>query len=75
MKNGGGPACLRLRAMLTESEFTELDDRFEVTNERLEKLREEVKTRYPSTLKLSDLACSDFAEESVAISKAIAGLS
>ena len=75
MKNGGGPACLRLRAMLSESEFAGLDDRFDATNERLELLRDKVKARYPVSLKLSDLENFDFAEESVDISKAIAGLS
>ncbi len=75
MKNGGGPACLRLRAMLTAAELTKLDDRYRVTAARIEKLRREVIARYPQTLILNDLVRADFAEHSAAASKAIADFS
>ena len=62
MKNGGGPACLRLRAMLTADQVSTMGDRFRVTESRLSKLRSHVEKWYPSRLVLNDFARLDFAE-------------
>jgi len=74
MKNGGGPACLRLRAMLTVEQLSLLGDRFKVTEKRLARLRSEVMQRYPATLSLNDLARLDFAENAIATAKVMAAL-
>ncbi|MCY2983790.1 MAG: N-succinylarginine dihydrolase [Planctomycetota bacterium] len=74
MKNGGGPACLRLRVMLSPTQLKEVDDRFMVTEERLIKLRTEVNNWYPGSIELSDLARLDFAEHVVMAAKTIASL-
>ena len=65
MKNGGGPACLRLRAMLTADQVSTMGDRFRVTESRLSKLRSHVEQWYPTHLKLNDLARLDFAEHAM----------
>ena len=72
MKNGGGPACLRLRAMLTVDQLQFLGDRFRVTDRRIARLRSEVMQRYPSTLSLNDLARLDFALQAIETAKALA---
>lgn len=71
MKNGGGPACLRLRVTLNQTQLHGMDDRFKITDERLTKLRAEVNKWYPSSVELSDLARLDFATHVV---KAVATL-
>lgn len=65
MKNGGGPACLRLRAMLTADQISILGDQFRVTESKLSKLRSHVEQRYPNRLDLNDLARLDFAEHAM----------
>lgn len=74
MKNGGGPACLRLRTMLTTEQVSLLGDRFRVTETRMARLRSEVIQRYPTTLSLSDLARFDFALQAIATAKVLAAL-
>lgn len=74
MKNGGGPACLRLRAMLTVDQLSLLGDRFRVTETRMARLRSEVIRRYPASLSLSDLARLDFALQAIAAAKVLAAL-
>lgn len=74
MKNGGGPACLRLRAMLTIEQLSLLGDRFRVTDARIARLRSEVMQSYPASLSLSDLGRLDFAEQAIAAAKALAAL-
>ena len=74
MKNGGGPACLRLRAMLSIDQLSFLGDRFRVTETRMARLRSEVIQRYPASLSLSDLHRLDFAEQAIAAAKALAAL-
>ncbi len=74
MKNGGGPACLRLRTMLTVDQLSLLGDRFRVTDKLITRLRSEVMQRYPANLSLSDLARLDFALHAIAAAKALAAL-
>ena len=74
MKNGGGPACLRLRALLTVNQLSLLGDRFRVTETRMARLRSEVIQRYPTTLSLSDLARLEFALQAIAAAKVLAAL-
>ncbi len=74
MKNGGGPACLRLRVMLSPTQLEGVDDRFLVTEERLTNLRTLVNRWYPGSIDPSDLARLDFAEHVTKAAKTIASL-
>lgn len=75
MRNGGGPACLRLRVMLNAEELGMLDGRYRATHERTEQLRKIVMNSYPESLTLADLQRLEFAEHATHISKTIAALS
>jgi succinylarginine dihydrolase len=74
MKNGGGPACLRLRVMLSPTQQMGIDDQFMITNDKLIKLRREVNKWYPVAIELSDLARLDFAEHVTLATKTITSL-
>lgn len=72
MKNGGGPACLRLRASLTPLQIAQIPDTMAITPESLGTLRKLVETEYPEKLEPSDFANPDFAEHCERISLQIA---
>ncbi len=74
MKNGGGPACLRLRVMLNADELSQLDNRFCASEQRIEWLRGIVTSDYPESLTMDDLQRLDFAEHATAVAKKIAEL-
>ncbi|HEY2662597.1 MAG TPA: N-succinylarginine dihydrolase [Caulobacteraceae bacterium] len=50
MKNGGGPACLRLRVAMTVEELAAADPRFMVDANKLADLEAWVEARYPDDL-------------------------
>ena len=50
MRNGGGPACLRLRVALTAEEQAAVDQRFMLNPAKLADLEAWVGARYPETL-------------------------
>ena len=75
MRNGGGPACLRLRAMLNREQLSNLGIRFKANENRISRLRSEVTRCYPDSIALSDLARLDFAEHALSTAKRIAALS
>lgn len=54
MKNGGGPACLRLRVPVTPMEFEHLNKRFLLTTRKLEDLKIWVKDVYPTSFSLEE---------------------
>ena len=56
MQNGGGPACLRLRVVLTEREMTAAHQGVFFTDTLYEKLVDWVKRHYREELRLEDLA-------------------
>jgi succinylarginine dihydrolase len=56
MRNGGGPACLRLRVVLTAADLTALDGRVLLTPERLAALEAWVRRHYREELTVADLA-------------------
>lgn len=56
MKNGGGPACLRLRVVLTESEIQKAAQGVFLTAGLLEKLTAWVNRHYRESLSPADLA-------------------
>ncbi|MEM7473638.1 MAG: N-succinylarginine dihydrolase [Planctomycetota bacterium] len=59
MANGGGPACLRLRVTLTDSELAAVDPRFRVDSENLDKLRQVIEREYPDRLAFEDFQDSE----------------
>ncbi len=64
MRNGGGPACLRLRVVLTESELAALAGRAILDEARIVALEEIVRQRYRDRLESSDLADPALLDES-----------
>ena len=64
MKNGGGPACLRLRAVLTEKEYNALHKGVIFDTILYQKLTHWIKKHYRDRLKVSDLADPKLLDES-----------
>lgn len=63
MRNGGGPACLRLRVVMTEAERAATGDRVLVDDQRLDELESWIEHHYRDELTVDDLADADLAEE------------
>jgi succinylarginine dihydrolase len=55
MRNGGGPACLRLRVVLTQEEFQQVHAPVLLTRELYQRLREWVVKHYRDRLAVDDL--------------------
>lgn len=55
MRNGGGPACLRLRILMNQAELQSLNGRALLTPERYEQLKTHISATYPDRLRLEDL--------------------
>lgn len=64
MKNGGGPACLRLRVVLTEEEEKACNHSFFLTEELYQKLTEWVKKHYRDNMTENDLKDPAILQES-----------
>ena len=56
MQNGGGPACLRLRVPLTDSELDAVHPGVVITEESADRLQQWIETWYPESLDPRDLA-------------------
>lgn len=56
MKNGGGPACLRLRAVLTQQEFAAMNHRFLLTEPLYNDLQAWIQKHYRDRLHPDDLS-------------------
>lgn len=63
MRNGGGPACLRLRVVMTEAEQLATGRRVLVDEQRLNSLEAWVEQHYRDELSVTDLADPAFADE------------
>jgi len=63
MKNGGGPACLRLRFVLTEDEINHMNPQVLLTDELYKKLIDWVEDHYRDQLSPEDLADPKLLEE------------
>jgi len=63
MRNGGGPACLRLRVVLRQDELDALDGSVIVDDSLLARLEAWVDTHYRSELAPDDLGDPDLVEE------------
>ncbi|MEM1037133.1 MAG: N-succinylarginine dihydrolase [Pseudomonadota bacterium] len=63
MKNGGGPACLRLRVVMTAEERAAMHQGVLLDEAKIDALQAVVRATYRDRLSVSDLADSAFAEE------------
>ncbi len=63
MRNGGGPACLRLRVAMTDDQIAECHQGVMLDDDRIDALQDVVRTTYRDTLSPADLADPRFAEE------------
>ena len=64
MRNGGGPACLRLRVVLTEQELARVNANFILDDQLFSRLDRWVDKHYRDELRTSDLADPDLLDES-----------
>ena len=64
MRNGGGPACLRLRVALTEQELARVNANFILDDQLFSRLNRWVDKHYRDELRASDLADPDLLVES-----------
>lgn len=71
MRNGGGPACLRLRVVLTEEESAAMHQGIILTDARYEELRAWVQTHYRETLSPNDLRDPKLVDEVQAAMEAL----
>jgi len=63
MQNGGGPACLRLRVVLTEEERAALPSGAFITEDRFHQLCDWVRRHYRDRLTVEDLADASLVDE------------
>ncbi|MBV7255614.1 N-succinylarginine dihydrolase [Pacificimonas sp. WHA3] len=59
MRNGGGPACLRLRVAVSEAACAAIDDRFLLDEAKADRLERLVETHWPEEIAPADLASPD----------------
>jgi len=71
MRNGGGPACLRLRVVMTEAEIAAAHQGSFLDEAKIDALQAVVRKHYRDELSPSDLADPAFAEECRAARAAI----
>ncbi|WP_411818007.1 N-succinylarginine dihydrolase [Hyphococcus sp. DH-69] len=71
MRNGGGPACLRLRVVLSEEEAAAVNPNFILDDAQITRLEEWVKAHYRDHVLPEDLRDPAFMEESFAAMEAL----
>ncbi|MEL6568598.1 MAG: N-succinylarginine dihydrolase [Pseudomonadota bacterium] len=71
MRNGGGPACLRLRVVLTDAELAGVHGGVVLDEAKINKLQDVVRLTYRDALSPSDFADPDFAVEALEAYEAI----
>lgn len=74
MRNGGGPACLRLRVVLSEAELAAVNPQFLLDDAGFDALEDWVKKHYRDRLLPDDLKDPAFMEESLAAIDALTRL-
>lgn len=74
MRNGGGPACLRLRVVMSEAEAAAANQHFILDGEKISKLEDWVKAHYRDRVAPDDLRDPAFMEESLAAMQALTDL-
>lgn len=71
MQNGGGPACLRLRVVLTEAELAAMHQGILITDDLLDTLDAHITQYYRTTLCPDDLADPLLVDEAIAAHEAL----
>lgn len=71
MRNGGGPACLRLRVVLSEAEARAVNANFILNEEKITRLEGWVKDHYRDRVVPGDLQDPEFMDESFAAMQAL----
>lgn len=74
MQNGGGPACLRLRVVLTPEELAATNSKMLLTPARYEQLCDWVRAHYRETLDPGDIADPELMKESFAALDALTSI-
>lgn len=74
MRNGGGPACLRLRIVLSDDEAAAADQHFILDDAKIDALESWVKTHYRDRVTPDDLHDPAFMEESFTAMQALTDL-
>jgi succinylarginine dihydrolase len=74
MRNGGGPACLRLRVVLNDDELKAVHPGFLLDEGKIDRLEEWVKTHYRDRLSPEDLHDPSFLDEVRAALDDLAGI-
>ena len=74
MSNGGGPACLRLRVVLTKEELRQTNHEFLLDEQRIDELEAWVKANYRESLLPADLADPQLLQESYQALESLAKL-
>ena len=74
MKNGGGPACLRLRICLDEAQIAALPKGLRMDPDRLTALEHWVDAHYRERLAVTDLADARLVAEHASALTSLAGL-
>ena len=65
MAGGGGPACLRLRVELSDSQIASIPEGFRLTPERIDWLESWIRKYYPRQLTGQDLADPEMAKHAL----------
>jgi succinylarginine dihydrolase len=73
MKNGGGPACLRLRVALSEAALAAVDPRFLVDAAKLDRLERLVEQWWPEAIAPAELANAELWRQCLAAHDALLG--
>lgn len=63
MRNGGGPACLRLRVAVSQKAFAAIDPRFLVDEAKCDLLEQVVMREWPEAIAPDDLGSADLWEQ------------
>ncbi len=71
MRNGGGPACLRLRVVLSEDEAAAANQNFILDGAKITKLEDWVRAHYRDRLTPDDLRDPEFMTESLTAMQAL----
>ncbi len=74
MNNGGGPACLRLRVVLSAAEQAKIHQGIVLTSDLADRLEAWVSTHYREELRPDDLRDPNLIDESYAAIEALAGI-
>jgi succinylarginine dihydrolase len=59
MRNGGGPACLRLRVLLNYDDYLKLSSRYMFTSKKYEELKKIIIDTYPEDISVDDFLNRD----------------